>query len=877
MCNKIDCVAITDHNVADWIDRLKDAYSHLQDEAPADFRPLYLFPGVEISVYGNVHLLAIFDPDFSASDVTRFLGAAGLQRSRPNSNHHRTEKTLPEVSRLICDRNGIAIPAHVDKKNGVFHTAHQASFSTLANCRHIHAIEVVDQGFLETDNLEPLLRSKPAVLGSDSHHPSGAAGQRFPGSQFTWVKMGTPSIEGLRLALLDSFPLSIQRSDARQDNPNVSPNVFIKELSITNAQYAGRGATLSVRFSPWLTAIIGGRGTGKSTLVEMMRICLRREDEIPAMLKQSLKRFVRVPKSRSDSGALTGDTCIDLIIEKESTTYRLQWDTKGMTPAISRLGDANRWISEPGEIRNRFRIRLFSQRQILELANDPHSILQMVDESEAVNGTDFRNRQDKLQTTFLSLRSQIRKLNSNTTRRNRLLGELADIEQKIRIIEQGKKQEVLVTHRRIRRQSVILKRLHKELIQTVNDIRALAEEAEPANVPEDAFCKTDLGELKALQWYIEATQAQSATANNLRNTADNLEVLIKKWKSGMSQTYRNTRSRAKRRFRELSERFSRAGIRGPDQYVSLLQRRQALQQDSEQLERDRDTVVELREAAKKAILDLVRLRKEWNSKRESFLKDILRENKHVQVEIVPFGRGPHEQEPGFRSVLQREDGRLSDYILSRDGSRGLLADLYRDLPRSGSGRAEELLSRVSQLKKRIRQSHKASGKSWLHQHINKLQPEQIDRIELWCPSDSVKVSFKRPDGQTWSPIDGGSPGQQSAALLALILADGTEPLILDQPEDDLDNRLVSDLIVRQVRRIKRVRQIIVVTHNPNIVVNGDAEGVVEMDFRKGQCVVVREGTGCLQDRGTRNTICRVMEGGIDAFEARHKRLAITER
>jgi len=158
-----------------------------------------------------------------------------------------------------------------------------------------------------------------------------------------------------------------------------------------------------------------------------------------------------------------------------------------------------------------------------------------------------------------------------------------------------------------------------------------------------------------------------------------------------------------------------------------------------------------------------------------------------------------------------------------------------------------------------------------------LTPEQIDRIELWQPADSVAVKYRRPDRRGWSPIEGGSPGQQAAALLALILAHGDEPLILDQPEDDLDNRLVYDLVVQQIRTTKMSRQVIVVTHNPNIVVNGDAEAVIEMDFRKGQCMVVDKGTGCLQDQGTRDTICRVMEGGVKAFEARHRRLLTRDK
>ena len=65
----VDCVAITDHNSGAWIDRLKAALGDLQTEGPDGYRPLCIFPGVEISFTGGVHLLAIFGSDKSTSDI----------------------------------------------------------------------------------------------------------------------------------------------------------------------------------------------------------------------------------------------------------------------------------------------------------------------------------------------------------------------------------------------------------------------------------------------------------------------------------------------------------------------------------------------------------------------------------------------------------------------------------------------------------------------------------------------------------------------------------------------------------------------------------------------------------------------------------------
>lgn len=118
----------------------------------------------------------------------------------------------------------------------------------------------------------------------------------------------------------------------------------------------------------------------------------------------------------------------------------------------------------------------------------------------------------------------------------------------------------------------------------------------------------------------------------------------------------------------------------------------------------------------------------------------------------------------------------------------------------------------------------------------------------------VSISYIHAGGREVFPI----PAPTGPSFLLL---HGDEPLILDQPEDDLDNHLIYDLIVSQLRDNKRRRQVIVSTYNPNIVVNGDAEMVNAMDQVNGQCVVLEPGSGCLQSRDVRDEICRVMEGG----------------
>jgi ABC-type bacteriocin/lantibiotic exporter with double-glycine peptidase domain len=105
------------------------------------------------------------------------------------------------------------------------------------------------------------------------------------------------------------------------------------------------------------------------------------------------------------------------------------------------------------------------------------------------------------------------------------------------------------------------------------------------------------------------------------------------------------------------------------------------------------------------------------------------------------------------------------------------------------------------------------------------------------------------------------------------LSYGEIPLILDQPEDDLDNHLIYDLIVERLKQTKENRQVIVVTHNANIPVNGDSEWIICMDSEAKGMKVLANGT--IEDSIIKKEICDVMEGGEDAFKLRARRYNIS--
>jgi len=872
MNNAIDCVAITDHNSGAWIDLLKAALLELEAERSEAFRPIHLFPGVEISVNGGIHLLAIFDRAKATSDVDSLLGAVGFTGGKGTSDTV-TTKSFTEVASAVHQAGGIAIPAHVDGENGLF----KLQGTTLAqalDCHAIFAIEVVDSSSAKP----PLYLQKnlrwAEVLGSDSHHPAGTPGQRYPGSHFTWLKMGTPNLEGLRLALLDG-PLSVRRSDNVADNPNSHAALVIEAIEITQARYMGRSATFKLELNPWLNAIIGGRGTGKSTIVEFLRIALRRDAELPEALAEDFQKYRRVYQNREDDGLLTDASSFIVTYRKDRSRFRVRWNQQGEGEPIEVQDENGAWRPDEGDVAQRFPVRIYSQKQIFELAKAPLALLRIVDDAPEVDRRSWDDRWKEEEARFLSLRARAREIEAGLADEPRLRGELEDIKRRLAIFEEAGHADVLKEYQKRLRQERGVETWEQTWSSSGDSLRRLAADL-PLGSLDPSLFELDREEDKDL------LEKAEVPLNRLRDVRTRLEELagetdeaLVQWKQIREESaWKKAAKRAIDEYDKLRQRLKDERAGDPLAYGELVDRRQALEERLKELESRRVQLDSARGDAEKALGVLKSLRRELTQKRSQFLEAILAANTYVRIKVTPYG-ARETVEIEFRHLLRREDGGFERDI-GVVGGEGLLGTLY------GAGAdAETIEQRLVEMKQKIRDiaggRHDGSGLGdrRFAAHVGKLPPEVLDRLDFWFPEDSLHVQYSTTgDGSGFRSIQEGSPGQKTAALLAFLFSYGKEPIVLDQPEDDFDNHLIYNLIVRQLREIKQRRQVIVVTHNANIVVNGDAELVVALFPRSGE--THKECAGCLQEKEIRNTICDIMEGGREAFEQRYRRIALEE-
>ncbi len=292
----LDAVAVTDHNTATGIEHLQKVAAQVEN-APV------LFPGVELTTADRCHLLLLMDPARERRHIEDLLSRLEV----PVDGRGNPETGSPLSTQQVLDRCNdrvIVIAAHVNGPRGLLteHTG-QPRIRELGE-RRLAAAEVdpaqeIDRRWID-GSLPEVGRQIPEVQSSDSHCLADL------GRRHTWVKMTRPDLDGLRLALLDGPGSLLKTTGGDAHDPNDQRAALaIESVVVDSARHMGRPSPTRIDLNPWLNVIIGGRGTGKSTLVDFCRKTLRRDNELDDVkrsedgaLRSLFDRRLRVPSRR---------------------------------------------------------------------------------------------------------------------------------------------------------------------------------------------------------------------------------------------------------------------------------------------------------------------------------------------------------------------------------------------------------------------------------------------------------------------------------------------------------------------------------------------------------------------------------------------------
>ena len=848
---EIQAVAITDHNTAAGISKLQQAAASVED-APV------IFPGVEITASDGVHLLLLMDPDCKQQHIDALLSKAEIPVDKRGAE---TARSLLSIEKILgeCGGDTLIIGAHVNTDAGLLQEHDGQQRIAVLRHQNLAAVEVlpnkdIDESWLDGSRSE-IKRRLPQVWASDGHDFNEL------GRRFTWVKMTRPNLEGLRLALLDGAPSSLK---TELDDPNVHADLAIESITVDKGKFIGRSEPITVEFNPWLNAIIGGRGTGKSTLIDFCRKTLRREAELDrsdsseeGSLRSLFERRMRVSPSRRVEGLLTDGTRVEVVYRKNSERFFLSWDQKGSVRPIARL-DGDERIPEEGDIRERFPVRIYSQKQLFALAQDPNALLAVIDDSEIVGGAGLKRQITQMETRYLSLCAEARAAYKQADGLPTLRASHAEVRRKLDILEGGGQAQALNEYRKRRQQNETWRAILEAASQAVESVGDSAAELSVADLNIGADAEDDPAQASLMRMHEKLRRTVAHLESRVRESVEQTRREIDKIDKGAdADQWRAAVKTSENEFQRVSSQLAEEGISAPNEYGDLLEQAAELKREIESLEKEQKRAEELESEAAKTLTEYRRLRCELSNKRRNFAREMSGER--IRVEIDEYANSKN---------LAEELSEILGIEHFADDRRELA---WRIQPKQGQSWEWEKLDGVVTAMRQFLSGDRGfltMKDARFGTALKRVPPERIDRLGLYLPEDAVKVSFK--ERGNWRHLTQGSPGQQTAALLSFVLGYGSEPIILDQPEDDLDNTLIYELLVRRLRETKTNRQVIVVTHNPNIVVHGDAELVLSLEARDGQSHIAC--AGGLQERRVREEICRVMEGGREAFKRRYQRI-----
>jgi ATPase subunit of ABC transporter with duplicated ATPase domains len=262
-----------------------------------------------------------------------------------------------------------------------------------------------------------------------------------------------------------------------------------------------------------------------------------------------------------------------------------------------------------------------------------------------------------------------------------------------------------------------------------------------------------------------------------------------------------------------------------------------------------------------------KLRRLYDERKE--LKDEIQQKRHEIFKV-------RDQEKDRINDKLKEKLRVN--VLFEEEKRRFTEYLKDMLKGSGVGNAvDSLVSPIGKTIDGILLSdyiNQGSGKLIEGFNLTKAKADQIVKwfedekklfeLETLFPEDKIEISLK-VNGE-YKKIDGLSAGQKATALLLLLFAREENPLIIDQPEEDLDNRFIYEDVVKTLRDMKGKRQLIIATHNANIPVLGDSELIIVLESEAGRCKIIDRGS--IDKESIRQGVKNIMEGGEEAFMRR---------
>jgi ABC-type lipoprotein export system ATPase subunit/histidinol phosphatase-like PHP family hydrolase len=832
-------ISITDHNE---IGNSKIAIDYAKD------KNILVIPGIEISTTQG-HLLVYFD---THDNLSSFKGKLHIASNKETCN-----EGIINCLDLAREHNGIGVLAHIELSSGFERTIGRfgPQMENIFKHPNLLGLEITSKDSVDfyTDNdtesnrknLINIRRKEldlqgdydlAKLMSSDSHKLDKLGVNACGDGRLTRIKMDDLSFHAFKVALMTP----IARIRLEDFIPEKTPHFVGIQFD------GGLLKEQIVHFSNNLTCIIGGRGTGKSTMLES--ICETSGNS----------RNARVVDSDVWSDK------ISLVFEDETGKKTLL--TREKNGEVINMTDGNE------DAMTKVPIEIYGQGETAETLqhsdNNPNVLLEFLD--SFIDIESLRTEDEDLRNKLIENKSDIDKLRLEVKNIPETLKLKKDREGKIKRLEKEKVGDLVRHHSALLQERA----LRSDLIEELKDL---------IEKYKNIFSDKSVFEM-----------VNDLDGKNIIIGKDNFEE-VKKIVAEFSEVVNKTSDKLDT---ELTSKISRLR----SQLTSWKSKEADIQKEMDKKKQDLKKqgipfdIGQINQISKDLVFYQKRLKKLLNDKK--ILDEKLKERK----ELLKHRKGTKDRIFYLRSALAKELNKnlkntIEGFYITIKYSQGTYSQQFEnhlkgvlDYRTSGVKKAHHISRNTNPidfsknlfrkdldyLKLIIDEGVQVFSDSEINRIISKYddvdQREDLESLEFEdLPSILVTKNYK--DEVTGKikhitkPLANLSLGQQQSILLAILLHSRSKnPLLIDQPEDNLDSEFVYKTIVSNLRKIKEQRQVIIVTHNPNIAVLGDAELIIPLKSTSTRSVVFDRGS--VDNQKSRKISCAILEGGERAFRRR---------
>jgi len=838
----IRVLAITDHNRGDDLDSILNEAASTQGE-------IVVFPGVEVSSTQNIHILCIFDPTHKwkgtwKESIEHLLTEFGIAASGFNETGDplSSTKSAQEIMDITAKKGGICIFAHIGSDNGLFKSTPTANGGTahidiykhkLCQIVQIPSLGSLSQGITNIIDGKDTQYGKKLVTKikcSDARKLSDI------GKGYSWIK-ADPTFEGLKQIIYEP--------ESRVNNEVSDPYFEHKKVFLSSIKLTGSTnyilPDLELPLNRELVAIIGGRGSGKSALLDTLAFFNEAHMKADRNGKKKIIEYYRDNDKHSDPYPFF--TLHTVLLDKDDVAHTYSKD-----------------LDDTADLGLPF--LYLGQEKLSSVATDDDELTKTICDLIGIDVNELG--QDAL-----------------IARAREVIGNISNAEKTVlditqRYIPLGYSQNQTYDDwiksylAKLKEQQIRLS--SKETHMILEEINNKTQRGLKLT---DLYEKTEqlLSDIKNLQVIDNITYFNSQLNTIYNDIAPIADIDRTKQVAGLEEVKRKVKSDLQIIKTEIigkKQVLLKQGIK--EDVNTLLQASENLQKQINIIDKDRENYAKA-SARLKSLKDqrgniLYAARELLESVSNSI-------NEAFQVFVSSRDDSSEEEKALFNKTISGisiegnvvfDEKTFSEEVLGNfiDNRRIPTIDDFRRII-SGTnldGSAKEITINVlSDWFKTNIDSEKNFNRYGLSGFCNYLLTE-------WPTFLKVRAIVKL-NGKATEVL---SMGQRGTLLLKVYMATSTakQILIVDQPEDNLDNNFIMHELVPLISHAKLARQIIMSTHNANLVVNADAEQVIVALLDQNQPYI----SGSIENPTINNYIKDILEGGKLAFLQREQKYQI---